>query len=60
MIMSAYHVRLIGGIVIWTVRGFKTPLKDCMDDFVNSFIVGTITILILFFSSIYLYSKINP
>ena len=58
--MGTYHVRFIGGIVIWAVRGFKTPLKNCMDDFVNSFIIGTITILILFFSSIYLYSKIKP
>lgn len=58
--MSAYHVRLIGGIVIWTVRGFKTSLKDCMNDFTNSFIIGLITILIVFYFGIYLYSEIYP
>ncbi|WP_181161619.1 hypothetical protein [Flavobacterium sp. GSA192] len=58
--MGTYNVRLIGGIVIWAVRGFKTSLKDCINDFTNSFIVGLITILVFFYFGIYVYSEINP
>ena len=57
---GTYNIRLIGGIVIWIFKGFKTSLKDCINDFTNSFIVGIITILVLFYFGIYLYSEANP
>lgn len=47
--MGTYHVRLIGGVVIWGFKGFKTPLMDCINDFTFSFIIGIITILIVFY-----------
>jgi hypothetical protein len=54
--MGTYHVRLIGGVVIWGLKGFKTPFKDCVNDFAFSFIIGIITILVVFYSIIYCYS----
>ena len=53
--MGTYHVRLIGGVVIWGFKGFKTPLKNCINDFTFSFIIGIITILIVFYLCIYFY-----
>jgi uncharacterized Tic20 family protein len=58
--MAAYHIRLIGGVVIWVFKGFKTSFKDCINNFTLSFIIGIITILILFYFGIYLYSGVNP
>ena len=56
---GTYHIRLIGGIVIWAFKGFRISLKDCINDFTNSFIVGIIIILVLFYFGIYLYSEVN-
>lgn len=47
--MAAHHIRLVGGFVMWIFKGFKTPLKSCINDYTYSFIIGVMTILIVAF-----------
>jgi hypothetical protein len=51
------HIRIIGGIVIWVLKGFKVPLKECVNDYTFAFIIGIITILIIAFLCFYLDSS---
>lgn len=53
--MAAYHIRIIGGFVIWSLRRFKGSIKDSMSNYVLAFLVGALTVLIVFILSIYLY-----
>lgn len=55
--MAAYHIRIVGGFVIWFFKGFKIPLKDCMKNYVYSFIIGFITILVVVYLSLYIHSR---
>jgi len=42
-----YYIRLVGGIVIWLLKRFKVPLKDCIHKGKNAVEVGVITILLI-------------
>lgn len=55
--MAAYHIRLVGGFVIWVFNGFKVPLKECLKNYTHSFIIGVFTILIIAFLCFYFYDK---
>jgi hypothetical protein len=55
--MAAYHIRLVGGFVIWFFKGFKIPLKDCMKNYAYSFIIGFISILIIAYLCFYFYDN---
>lgn len=56
--MAAHHIRLVGGFVIWIFKGCKVPLKDCINNFVYSFIIGVITILIVAYFIFYFYGRL--
>jgi hypothetical protein len=55
--MAAGHIRLVGGFVIWVFNGFKVPLKECSRNYIRSFIIGLITILVIAFLCFYFYAK---
>jgi hypothetical protein len=57
--MAASHIRTIGAFVMWCFRGFKGSFKSQMNNFALAFLVGTITILIVFIGGIYLDSINN-
>jgi hypothetical protein len=55
--MAAYHIRIVGGFVIWIFKGFKVPLKDCIKNYFYSFIIGFITILVVAYLCLFIYSR---
>ncbi len=55
--MGTLNIRFVGGVVIWVFKGFKVPLKECINDYTFAFIVGVIAILIITFSCFYFYDK---
>ena len=52
--MATSHIRTIGAFVMWSLKGFKGSFKNQMNNFALAFLVGTITILIVFIGGIYL------
>ena len=41
---GTYHIRLIGGIVVWAFKGFKGSLKESID-YGPTFTLGIVIIL---------------
>jgi len=42
-----YYLRLVGGIVIWIFKGFKNPLKECIDKNQYAVGIGILAILVI-------------
>lgn len=47
-----YHIRLVGGIVVWVFKGFKGSLKESID-YGPTFTLGFIIILVIAFLCFY-------
>lgn len=43
---SIHGIRILGGIIIWIFRGFKVPLKDCINKSKYAVEIGIFTILL--------------
>ncbi|WP_298392529.1 hypothetical protein [Flavobacterium sp.] len=55
--MSAYDIRFLGGFVIWIFKGFKGSLQKSVDNnYIISFVVGLITVIIVFLVFYLLYA----
>jgi hypothetical protein len=51
-------MKVIGGFVIWSFKGFKGSFNECITNYKNSYLVGIITVLIVAFLCIYFYDKL--
>ena len=49
-----YYLRLIGGIVIWLAKGFKTPLKECIDNEQYAGEIGFASIILIAYTLFHL------
>ncbi len=57
MLGGTGDIRIIGGFVIWVFKGFKGSLKERINNYTPSFVVGLITILIIAFLSFNFYEN---
>ena len=55
---SLHGIRIVGGMTIWLFKGFKVPLKDCINKSKYAIEIGTITVLVVTYIIVLFYAYI--